>query len=233
MLHRETSRTQQRRSGARRDAPAGFSGEVARRGDIWRRCDYMPGNSRASRTPMPPQTNSNASPNSLNFEARGTFLGTVKLLTPYIWPTDRADLKLRVMLAIVCMIASKLVTIATPYAFKYATDALAHAPDGRHSFLPAALNGMFALTALYGGLRILMALTPAGPRRVVCGGGDERGASAGDRGVRPSASSVAALSSRAQDRRPHPRSRARPQRDRDHHPHLDADRGPDRAWNSR
>ena len=75
---------------------------------------------------MPPQTNSNASPNSLNFEARGTFLGTVKLLTPYIWPTDRADLKLRVMLAIVCMIASKFVTIAIPYAFKYATDALAH-----------------------------------------------------------------------------------------------------------
>ena len=86
----------------------------------------------------------------------------MKLLTPYIWPTDRADLKLRVVLAIVLMIASKFVTIATPYAFKYATDALAHAPDGRHSLLPAALTGMFALTALYGVLRILMALTQQG-----------------------------------------------------------------------
>ena len=50
--------------------------------------------------------------------SRGTFLGTVRLLTPYIWPTDRADLKLRVVLAIVLMVASKFVTIATPYAFK-------------------------------------------------------------------------------------------------------------------
>jgi ATP-binding cassette subfamily B protein len=111
---------------------------------------------------MPPETSPNASPKSLNFEARGTFPGTVKLLTPYIWPSDRADLKLRVLLAIVLMIASKLVTIATPYAFKFATDALAHAHDDRHSWLPSALTGMFALTALYGLLRVLTAITQQG-----------------------------------------------------------------------
>ncbi len=111
---------------------------------------------------MPPETNANASPKSLNFEARGTFLGTVKLLTPYIWPSDRADLKLRVGLAIVLMVVSKLVTIATPYAFKYATDALAHASHAAHSLLPAALTGTFALTALYGLLRILTALSQQG-----------------------------------------------------------------------
>src|SRR5580700_5240340 len=53
---------------------------------------------------------------------RGTFMGTVRLLLPYIWPSDRADLRLRVLLAIVLMIASKLFTIATPYAFKWVTD---------------------------------------------------------------------------------------------------------------
>ena len=97
---------------------------------------------------MPPQTK----PNTLDFEAQGTFLGTVRLLTPYIWPADRADLKLRVALAIVLMIAAKFVTIAVPYAFKFATDALAPQPDAATASLPAALAGVFALTALYGAL---------------------------------------------------------------------------------
>ena len=66
---------------------------------------------------------------------RGSFLGAVRLLLPYIWPTDRADLKLRVLLAIVLMVASKFVTIAIPYAFKWTTDALAPAMR-RHVPLP-------------------------------------------------------------------------------------------------
>jgi ATP-binding cassette subfamily B protein len=111
---------------------------------------------------MPPETRPNASKNALAFEARGTFLGTVRLLIPYIWPSDRADLKLRVALAIILMVASKLVTIATPYAFKYATDALAHEHDAGRSLLPSALSGVFALTALYGLLRILMSLSQQG-----------------------------------------------------------------------
>ncbi len=111
---------------------------------------------------MPPPANPTASHKSLDLEEQGSFLGTVRLLTPYIWPADRNDLKIRVALAVVMMIASKFVTIAIPYAFKYATDALAHEGDGRHALLPDFLAGVFALTALYGGLRILMALTQQG-----------------------------------------------------------------------
>ena len=110
---------------------------------------------------MPPHTSPPA-PSSLSFEGQGTFLGTVRLLSPYIWPADRADLKLRVALAVALMIASKFITIAIPYAFKYATDALVHEPDAGHAWLPAALSGVFALTALYGLLRILMSLTQQG-----------------------------------------------------------------------
>jgi len=111
---------------------------------------------------MPRDSSPKASPNALNFDERGTFLGTVRLLTPYIWPADRADLKLRVLLAILAMVVSKFVTIAIPYAFKYATDALAGSPDAKHIPLPAIMTGMFALTALYGVLRILMALSQQG-----------------------------------------------------------------------
>jgi ATP-binding cassette subfamily B protein len=111
---------------------------------------------------MPPENSPKAPPKVLNFEERGTFLGTVRLLTPYIWPSDRADLKLRVALAILAMVVSKFVTIAIPYALKYATDVLAGAPDAKHIPLPSALTGMFTLTALYGALRILMSLSQQG-----------------------------------------------------------------------
>ena len=106
-----------------------------------------------------PDNSPNASPTLLNFDVRGTFLGTVRLLAPYIWPADRADLKLRVVLAILAMVVSKFVTIAIPYAFKYATDALVGSPDVKHMALPTALTGMFALTVIYGALRILMSLS--------------------------------------------------------------------------
>ena len=68
-----------------------------------------------------------------NRESRGTFLGTVRLLTPYLWPADRADLKLRVVLAILLMIVSKFVTIAIPYAFKWTTNALVSGQATRQS----------------------------------------------------------------------------------------------------
>ena len=95
-------------------------------------------------------------------DRRATFMGTAALLLPYIWPRDRADLRVRVLLAIVMMIASKLVTIAIPYAFKWATDALAG--DGRAQIpdLHIAVGGVVGLTVLYGLLRIGMSLTQQG-----------------------------------------------------------------------
>ena len=97
-----------------------------------------------------------------NREARGTFLGTVRLLTPYLWPADRADLKLRVVLAVILMIVSKFVTIAIPYAFKWTTNALVSGEAPASVPLPAVLKGVVALTCLYGVLRILMAVTQQG-----------------------------------------------------------------------
>jgi ATP-binding cassette subfamily B protein len=94
--------------------------------------------------------------------AKPTLTGAVQLLWPYIWPTDRADLKLRVLFAIALMLLSKLITIAIPYSYKWATDAVA----GKLAFdavpLPRVLLGAAALTVLYGVLRIVMAFTQQG-----------------------------------------------------------------------
>ncbi len=85
-----------------------------------------------------------------------TFARTFQHLWPYIWPHDRADLRTRIFLAVVLLIAAKLVTIAIPYAFKWATDALTG--ERTHDLpLPLWLAGPIALTLLYGVLRIVMA----------------------------------------------------------------------------
>jgi ATP-binding cassette, subfamily B, heavy metal transporter len=97
-----------------------------------------------------------------NSPARAGLISTAVRLWPYIWPKDRADLKLRVLLAVVLMVAAKLATIAVPYAFKWATDALAGERGLDKIPLPALLSGVVALSILYGALRILMSLFTQG-----------------------------------------------------------------------
>ncbi len=93
---------------------------------------------------------------------RATLFGTLKLLWPYIWPADRADLKLRVFLAVALMLLSKLFTIAVPYSFKWVTNALAGKLSLESVPLPQLFAGAASLTLVYGLLRILMALTQQG-----------------------------------------------------------------------
>src|SRR5208337_4950274 len=93
---------------------------------------------------------------------RGTLEGTVELLWPYIWPADRADLKLRVFLAVALMLLSKLITIATPYSFKWVTDALVGKLRIDAVPLPQIMVGAGSLAIVYGLLRILTALTQQG-----------------------------------------------------------------------
>jgi ABC-type transport system involved in Fe-S cluster assembly fused permease/ATPase subunit len=97
-----------------------------------------------------------------NAARQATLTGIVRLLWPYIWPADRADLKLRVFLAVALMLLSKLFTIAIPFSYKWATDAVANKLALDAVPLPRALIGAAALTALYGILRILMAFTQQG-----------------------------------------------------------------------
>jgi ABC-type transport system involved in Fe-S cluster assembly fused permease/ATPase subunit len=94
---------------------------------------------------------------------RGTLMGTVRRLWPYLWPTDRADLKARAFLAVALMIASKIVTVLTPYALKWATDALIPTAGAAAAPIGGALAvGAVGLTVLYGLMRVLMALTQQG-----------------------------------------------------------------------
>jgi len=92
-----------------------------------------------------------------NEAAQPAFSVTTRKLWPYIWPADRGDLKLRVLYALILLLVAKLVTIAVPYSFKWATDALT-GEGAKEVNLPAVLAGPIALTLLYGVLRAGMAL---------------------------------------------------------------------------
>ncbi|MCB1382928.1 MAG: ABC transporter ATP-binding protein/permease [Notoacmeibacter sp.] len=73
-----------------------------------------------------------------------------------MWPTGRADLKMRVIWAFVFLVVAKLVLILVPYFFKWVTDAL-----GGQGRLPAAIPAMLvapvALVIAYNVARVAQA----------------------------------------------------------------------------
>ena len=90
---------------------------------------------------------------------RWALFSTLVHLWPYIWPADRRDLKARVVLAMALILAAKLATIAVPFTFKWATDALAgqgSAPVAPDDWLAWAIAAPVVMTLAYGGMRILI-----------------------------------------------------------------------------
>ena len=60
----------------------------------------------------------------------GSVFATVRNLWAYMWPSDRPDLRLRVVLAIAALLASKVATTLVPFAYKGVIDSLdGNAPD--------------------------------------------------------------------------------------------------------
>jgi ATP-binding cassette subfamily B protein len=89
----------------------------------------------------------------------GALFSTLFHLWPYIWPSDRRDLKARVVFASVLIFVAKLATVAVPFTFKWATDALAGhgtAPIGPNDWLAWAIATPVMMTLAYGGMRIVM-----------------------------------------------------------------------------
>jgi len=92
----------------------------------------------------------------------GTLFSTLVHLWPHMWPATRADLKLRVMMAFLLLLAAKLVTITVPFSFKWVTDALVAVSQGRSTTTSGAFAAVIfapiALLLAYAGLRVAMAL---------------------------------------------------------------------------
>jgi ATP-binding cassette subfamily B protein len=105
---------------------------------------------------MPPSFILGAHTPQAKGHARLSARATLRKLWPYVWPSGRRDLMVRIFASAVLLLTAKLVTIAVPYSFKWAADALSE-PE-RAASLGGVIAGPLGFTLLYGALRILMAL---------------------------------------------------------------------------
>jgi ATP-binding cassette subfamily B protein len=97
----------------------------------------------------------------ISAERGPSLLPTLIHLWPFIWPSERRDLKLRVWASMLLLLAAKIATMAVPFTFKWATDALAGqgaAAAPAASFIGWALAAPVLMTIAYGTTRILMAV---------------------------------------------------------------------------
>jgi ATP-binding cassette, subfamily B, heavy metal transporter len=92
---------------------------------------------------------------------QATLAGTLAHLWPYIWPGDRADLKMRVVWSVVLLLIAKVATMAVPFTFKWAIDALTgadSAPVESSNWQMWLIASPLIMTLSYGALRVLMAV---------------------------------------------------------------------------
>ena len=92
---------------------------------------------------------------------QATLTGTLVHLWPYIWPGDRVDLKMRVVWSVVLLLIAKVATLAVPFTFKWAIDALTGAdtaPVQPSNWTLWLIASPLIMTLSYGGLRVLMAV---------------------------------------------------------------------------
>jgi ABC-type transport system involved in Fe-S cluster assembly fused permease/ATPase subunit len=92
---------------------------------------------------------------------QASLAGTLAHLWPYIWPGDRADLKMRVIWSVALLLVAKIATLAVPFTFKWAIDALTGAdtaPVQPSNWTLWLIASPLIMTLSYGALRVLMAV---------------------------------------------------------------------------
>ena len=76
---------------------------------------------------------------------------TIQRVLPYLWPAGEAWVKRRVVLALLLLLAAKIVSVATPFFYKAAVDALAGEAPSAAALLALSAVG---LTVAYGVARL-------------------------------------------------------------------------------
>lgn len=89
-----------------------------------------------------------------NFEAEARRSGwrTIRKVAPYLWPEEPRALRVRVVLALVALLLSKVVAVSTPFFYKEAVDALTGDASDPGWLLGA---GAVGLTVAYGFARLM------------------------------------------------------------------------------
>ncbi len=76
-------------------------------------------------------------------------------LPAYLWPTDRPDLKWRVVVSMVCLLAAKLASVSVPFFYREAVNRLAP-PDGPSAGVEVLVVVPVLVVVAYGLSRVMM-----------------------------------------------------------------------------
>ncbi|MEK6205374.1 MAG: metal ABC transporter permease, partial [Amylibacter sp.] len=81
-------------------------------------------------------------------------MNVIHKVMPYLWPADKAWVKVRVVLSLLALIVGKVISVMTPFFYKGAVDAMAPDHGGPDTiFLLTA--GAVGLTIAYGVARLM------------------------------------------------------------------------------
>ncbi|MEM9270302.1 MAG: ABC transporter transmembrane domain-containing protein, partial [Pseudomonadota bacterium] len=80
-------------------------------------------------------------------------LGIIAKVAPYLWPKDNREAKVRVVIAIIMLVAARAASVSTPFFYKEAVDTLAPA-EGTDPAMMLAI-GAVGLVVAYGAFRLL------------------------------------------------------------------------------
>jgi ATP-binding cassette subfamily B protein len=94
---------------------------------------------------MPADTRTDA---DITADERRSGIRTIRKVGPYLWPDDKPWVKRRVVIAVLCLIAAKLVNVVAPMLFGRAVDALG-------GDVPDLMLGGIGLTLAYGLARLM------------------------------------------------------------------------------
>ena len=83
-------------------------------------------------------------------ESKNTSLKTISLLFPFLWPAKRKDLRIRVVIAVICMILAKVASVFTPLILGRSVDSLNDLSDGINllMIIPIALIISYGITRI-------------------------------------------------------------------------------------
>lgn len=74
---------------------------------------------------------------------------TIQTLAPYLWPADNIELRVRVVVALVLLVASKVTTVSVPVILKHAVDALSMDTADAVVAVPIALLVAYGLARTF------------------------------------------------------------------------------------
>ena len=106
----------------------------------------------ATQTPGAPDRVQDQDEAAVDVDETRSALQIISRVAPYLWPSDKPWVKLRVVSALLMLVLAKVASVTTPFFYKAAVDALSPTEQGAGFLL---ITGAVGLTVAYGLVRLM------------------------------------------------------------------------------